>query len=66
MRNDNMKTNWSKHKDVVNTPYRLSSLIPPTVKPSEPTYTGMQLNKRDAHNNNRIANLCMKRGFRGT
>jgi len=43
MNNDNMKANWSKRKDVVNTLYRLSSLIPPAVKPSELIYTGMQL-----------------------
>jgi len=43
MHNDNMKANWSKRKDVVNTLYQLSSLIPPAVKPSELIYTGMQL-----------------------
>jgi len=43
MRNDNMKANGSKRKDVVNTLYRLSSLIPSAVKPSELIYNGMQL-----------------------
>jgi len=43
MHNDHRKTNWSKRKDVVNSLYRLSSLIPLAVKPSELIYTGMQL-----------------------
>jgi len=43
MLNDNIKANCSKRKDVVSTLYRLSSLMPAAVQPSELIYTGLQL-----------------------